>query len=182
MAIAIDPGGPMWWSCWAFTMIFPGWRCCQWLPLAFGWPSRGLDIFRSFFIAAVPFEPQPRGDGNWRPRRVLAHRTTAGWAALLFILLAMRLSRDQRLALPSADLLGKRVLAWILPTAIVSEYPRGSLLKFFTARLWFVVGFFFSSATSSASPGAPVPVHSGLRLSPVHRHHLHVDLSCRFWL
>ena len=102
-----------------------------------------LDILLLFLIAAVPLslnleEMEIGGLGVYLPTEPLL----AG-LLLLFILRAMRgFPVDQRLLRHPLTYWVSGSLVWILLTAIVSEYPVVSL-KFFTARLWFIVGFFF---------------------------------------
>ena len=102
-----------------------------------------LDILLLFLVAAVPLslnleEMEIGGLGVYLPTEPLL----AG-LLLLFILRAMRgFPVDQRLLRHPLTYWVSGSLVWILLTAIVSEYPVVSL-KFFTARLWFVVGFFF---------------------------------------
>lgn len=116
------------------------------LPVAAGgiWLAfTRLDILLLFLVAAVPLslnleDMEIGGLGVYLPTEPLL----AG-LLLLFILRAMRgFPVDQRLLRHPLTYWIAGSLVWILLTAIVSEHPVVSF-KFLTARLWFVIGFFF---------------------------------------
>ena len=140
-----------------------------------------LDILLLFLVAAVPLslnlEDMEIGGGGLLPTEPLL----AG-LLLLFILRAMRgFPVDQRLLRHPLIYWIAGSLVWILLTAIVSEYPVVSF-KFLTARLWFIIGFFFflghlflHALNAGISSSWPMPFRW-------HRHHLHVDSARRVWL
>ena len=116
------------------------------LPVAAGgiWLAfTRLDILLLFLVAAVPLslnleDMEIGGLGVYLPTEPLL----AG-LLLLFVLRAMRgFPVDQRLLRHPLTYWIAGSLVWIFLTAIVSEYPVVSF-KFLTARLWFVIGFFF---------------------------------------
>lgn len=102
-----------------------------------------LDVLLLFLVAAVPLslnleDLEIGGLGVYLPTEPML----AG-LLLLFVLRAMRgFPVDQRLLRHPLACWIAGSLVWIFLTAIVSEYPLVSF-KFLTARLWFIVGFFF---------------------------------------